>query len=250
MESLRERVRTLETALEQQNNALVVTPNSVQSNAPAPSGLPQNTVTTPEDGTPSPPSLERTSAQASDPDDSVEGQMRFQSAQAPPSSTINLPTVSPPYFGSTTLSHVWSAPNAATEQQGAHEQDSQPQFPDVKINMHSTQLKTSLIRAFFKYELLWLSVVHEDTFTTHRKRGAPSQWYTEFLEVVILAFAARLSTSGAVRSLALELVNEAKARMIDAIQHPCAANLQGFLIWSEFEVTYGHDRFGWHLCGR
>jgi hypothetical protein len=118
------------------------------------------------------------------------------------------------------------------------------------VDMHSVQLRESLLRGYFKYQPLWLSVVDKSLFMADRAKGAVSKWWSHFLESVLLASAARLSTSAAVRSLAHEYEKEARERITDAMEYPSIASLQGLLMMSECEVTQGNDRFGWMLCGK
>ena len=156
------------------------------------------------------------------------------------------------FFGLTSQPHVWSPVEQLTltgTNESEHAFDD-PEIPDIGVDMHSTQLKTHLLRAYFKYQPLWLSVVNKGVFMTHRKKGVQSQWYSNFLESVLLACAARLSTSSAVRALRHEYAKEARADMLPALGYPSAASLQGFLMLSEFEVTQGNDRLGWMLCGQ
>jgi len=75
-------------------------------------------------------------------------------------------------------------------------------------------------------------------------------WYSKFLETVMLACAARLSTSSAVRSLGERYSLQAKADVLQALEIPSAASMQAFMLLSEYEVSYGRDRIGWMLCGK
>jgi hypothetical protein len=120
----------------------------------------------------------------------------------------------------------------------------------IAMDMNSVQLRSRLLQSFFRYQTLWVSMVDEGLFNTHRESGVPSFWYSPFLETVMLACAARLSTSSAVRSLGHKYATLASAGILLAIEKPSAASLQGFLLLSEYEVTHGRDRMGWMLCGR
>jgi hypothetical protein len=105
-----------------------------------------------------------------------------------------------------------------------------------------------MLRSHFKYQTLWATVVDKEVFFDHRTRGT-SFWYSSFLETVLLASAARLSTSDDIRSLSHKYAARARQGIPLALETPSAASLQGFLLLSEFEVTQGRDRIGWMLCG-
>jgi hypothetical protein len=156
------------------------------------------------------------------------------------------------FFGLTSPPHVWSrmeqlSLNSTNEpEQSPYE----PDLPAIAVDMNSTQLRTHLLHTFFKYETLWLTVVNKAVFMAHRQKGVQSQWYSQFLESVLLASAARLSTSSAVRALGNKYAKEARADMIQALAYPSPASLQGFLMLSEFEATEGNERSGWMLCGK
>jgi hypothetical protein len=66
----------------------------------------------------------------------------------------------------------------------------------------------------------------------------------------MLASATRLSTSSAVRSLGQKYASQSNAGILEAIEKPSAASLQGLLLLSEYEVTNCRDRVGWMLCGK
>ncbi|KAH8703861.1 hypothetical protein BGW36DRAFT_93135 [Talaromyces proteolyticus] len=119
----------------------------------------------------------------------------------------------------------------------------------ISMDINSAQLRSRLLQSFFRYQTLWVSVIDEKLFNTHREAGISSFWYSPFLEMVMLACAARLSTSSAVRSLGHKYASQANSGILLAIEKPSAASLQGFLLLSEYEVTHGRDRVGWMLCG-
>lgn len=120
----------------------------------------------------------------------------------------------------------------------------------ISVDINSAQVKSRLLQSFFRYQTLWVSVVDEELFYEHQKSGEPSMWYSTFLETVMLACAARLSTSSAVRSLGERYSTQAKVNTLQALESPSAASMQGFMLLSEYEVTHGRDRIGWQLCGK
>ncbi|KAJ4181917.1 hypothetical protein NW767_014004 [Fusarium falciforme] len=65
----------------------------------------------------------------------------------------------------------------------------------------------------------------------------------------MLACATRLSTSKSVRTMGPKYYELAKAETAKAMSDPTPANMQGFLLLSEYEVTKGNDRPGWMFCG-
>jgi len=120
----------------------------------------------------------------------------------------------------------------------------------IAVDINSAQVRSRLLHSFLRYQTLWVNVVDENLFQEHRKSGEPSMWYSKFLETVMLACAARLSTSSAVRSLGERYSLQAKADVLQALEIPSAASMQAFMLLSEYEVSYGRDRIGWMLCGK
>lgn len=118
----------------------------------------------------------------------------------------------------------------------------------ITVDMDSSRVRDRMLQSYFKYQTLWANVVDQEVFSYHRSRGN-SFWYSSFLETVLLASAARLSTSDAIRSLSHRYAARAREDILLAVEAPSAASLQGFLLLSEFEVTQGRDRVGWMLCG-
>ncbi|KAL2855260.1 hypothetical protein BJX68DRAFT_274200 [Aspergillus pseudodeflectus] len=119
----------------------------------------------------------------------------------------------------------------------------------IVVDINSTHLKNRLLDSFFQYQPLWVSVVDEHCFRTHQSAQELSMWYSPFLEIVMLACSARLSTSSAVQLLAEEYSAQAKLLIPQALKNPSAAAMQGFLLLSEYEATQGRERVGWQLCG-
>jgi hypothetical protein len=120
----------------------------------------------------------------------------------------------------------------------------------IDMDINSAQLRNRLLQSFFRYQILWVSLIDEDVFNIHRENGVSSFWYSPFLENVMLACATRLSTSSAVRSLGHKYASQSNAGILEAIEKPSAASLQGLLLLSEYEVTNCRDRVGWMLCGK
>lgn len=119
----------------------------------------------------------------------------------------------------------------------------------IVVDINSAHLRNLLLDSFFRYQPLWVSVVDEHVFRIHLSAQEPSMWYSPFLETVMLACAARLSTSSAVQLLAEEYSAQAKLLIPQALKDPSAAAMQGFLLLSEYEATQGRERVGWQLCG-
>lgn len=120
----------------------------------------------------------------------------------------------------------------------------------VTVGTNTPQLEYGLLQSFFKYQPLWINAVDEGLFWQHRECRTSSMWYSSFLEAAMLASAARLSDSSAVRSLGEQYSDQTKAGIIQALESPSAASLQGFLVLSEYEVSQGREHMGWQLCGK
>ncbi|CAK7205373.1 hypothetical protein SEUCBS139899_008143 [Sporothrix eucalyptigena] len=126
----------------------------------------------------------------------------------------------------------------------------------IDLDINSSHLRDTLLQLFFKYQILWVSVVDKEAFFAHHaiqasgaNQNQPLRWYSKFLESTMLACGARLSTSKAVRALGIKYCEWAKTELVRAMSEPTPANLQGFLLMSEYEVTRGNNRLGWMLCG-
>ncbi|KFY92971.1 hypothetical protein V498_04641 [Pseudogymnoascus sp. VKM F-4517 (FW-2822)] len=119
----------------------------------------------------------------------------------------------------------------------------------VALDTNTVQVKCRLLQSFFRYQPLWVNSVDENLFWENRENHEPSMWYSNFLETVMLASACRLSNSSAVRSLGEQYSIQAKADILQALENPSAASLQGFLMLSEYEVSQGRERMGWQFCG-
>jgi hypothetical protein len=122
--------------------------------------------------------------------------------------------------------------------------------PGITVSDHTVQLEYRLLQSFFNYQPLWVNAVDKKLFWEHRESRKPSMWYSHFLEAAMLASAARTSDSSAVRSLGERYSNQTKAGIIQALEDPSAASMQGFLILSDYEVCQGREHIGWQLCGK
>lgn len=120
----------------------------------------------------------------------------------------------------------------------------------IALDTNTVQVKCRLLQSFFRYQPLWVDAVDENLFWEYRETREPSMWYSSFLEAVMLASACRLSNSSAVRSLGEQYSIQAKADILQALENPSAASLQGFLMLSEYEVSQGRERMGWQFCGK
>jgi hypothetical protein len=148
------------------------------------------------------------------------------------------------FYGATSHPHVGSSGGEASPHAF-----NQVDNPSIDLDPNSTHLREQLIHSFLKYQTLWVEVVDRETFLFNQASGRSSRWLCSFLENTVLACAARLSTSKAVRALGTKYYESAKQEVLAAISEPTPANLQGFLLLSEYEVTQGNDRVGWMFCG-
>ncbi|KAF2495024.1 hypothetical protein BU16DRAFT_550722 [Lophium mytilinum] len=176
----------------------------------------------------------------------------LMSPPALPASTLlnrespeNVPGGSPTFFGATSHPHVTSPGDEAWPASFDDDVDA----VGIDLDTTSPRLRDHLLQAYFKYQTLWVDVVNKETFLTHRANGDRPRWYSKFLENAMLACGTRLSTSKAVRALGVKYLAWAKDEVLRAMAEPTPANLQGFLLLSEYEVTQGNDRPGWMFCG-
>lgn len=149
------------------------------------------------------------------------------------------------YYGPTTQLHIKSPAANKVPSQPASKLD-----PDFVVDMDSQQLRRLLLQSCWAYYSWSVPVVDEELFTSHRKLGTRSQYYSTFLEHCLLACATRISTSPAVRKLGRAYADRAKQEVVFELEHPTLASLAGFLLLSDFEATDSQDRAGWIYCGK
>lgn len=152
---------------------------------------------------------------------------------------------SPSFYGATSHPHVVS-PGGESRLASFDDVDS----VGIDLDPSSPHLRGHLIQSFFKYQTLWVDIVNRELFLAHQATGSYSRWYSNFLENAMMACGARLSTSKSVRALGAKYLTWAKDEAMRAMSEPTPANLQGFLLLSEYEVTQGNDRPGWMYCGK
>ncbi|KAH7134498.1 fungal-specific transcription factor domain-containing protein [Dactylonectria estremocensis] len=152
---------------------------------------------------------------------------------------------SPCFYGATSHPHVVS-PGEESHPTSLDEFDT---IVGIDLDPNSQHLRHHLLRSFFKYQTLWVDIVNKESFLKHQANGTDSRWYSKFLENTMLACGTRLSTSKSVRALGFKFHEWAKDEALRAMSEPTPANLQGFLLLSEYEVTQGNDRPGWMFCG-
>lgn len=151
---------------------------------------------------------------------------------------------SPTFYGATSHPHV-ASPSEDSLLTSSH-----GDAVAIQLDADSPRLRDQLLRSFFKSQTLWVDIVNKDSFLSHQAAGTDSRWYSKFLENAMLACGSRLSTSASVRALGAKYLEWAKSDAMRALTEPTPANLQGFLLLSEYEVTKGNDRPGWMFCGK
>lgn len=83
-----------------------------------------------------------------------------------------------------------------------------------------------------------------------RKLNHSSQLYSPFLEEIMLACAARDSTSKTMQSAGTVFAQRAKATLVHYLQDPTIAVVQGLILLGAFEVTTGNVNLGWTFHGK
>ncbi|KAF5004432.1 hypothetical protein FDECE_9070 [Fusarium decemcellulare] len=148
------------------------------------------------------------------------------------------------YYGPTTQLHIQSRGEDSAGTRFENEVTA-----DFAIDIDSPQLRENLLKLYWGNHTRAVRVVDEHLFLTHRKAGKRSQYYSSFLESALLACAARLKTSQAVRKLGRSYADRAKQHLVYELEQPTIATLQGFLLLSDFEATSARDRVGWTYNG-
>lgn len=149
------------------------------------------------------------------------------------------------YYGPTTQLHIKSPVANKVQSLPVSKLDA-----DFVVDMDSQQLRRLLLQSCWAYYSWSVPVVNEELFTSHRKLGTRSQYYSKFLENCLLACATRISTSPGVRKLGRAYADRAKQEVVFELEHPTLASLAGFLLLSDFEATNAEDRAGWIYCGK
>ena len=123
---------------------------------------------------------------------------------------------------------------------------------DTITNLDSVRLRSVLFSAFWSWNsrTLAVNIVNESMFTSHGALGRPSQYHSKFLEDAILACSSRMSSSAAIRRLGQKFVDRAKASLVQQLESPTIASLQGLLLVGDFESTSGRERIGWTYGGK
>ena len=117
------------------------------------------------------------------------------------------------------------------------------------VNMDSDPVRNHLLQIYWRAHTLSVVVVEYDAFETGRKAVRRSEWYSTFLESSLLACATRMSTSAELRALGARYADRAMSEIIQELQNPNIATLQGLLSLSDFEATRGRDRLGYMYSG-
>ncbi|KAF7549535.1 hypothetical protein G7Z17_g6329 [Cylindrodendrum hubeiense] len=247
VDKLQQRIETLEALNQGATDRLdsrldedgAVLPADISVLAHGPSAPPASTINT------VPP-------KSSNPTDPLPSNVSHSSRQTPPVSTSlngNSPQKprgeSPSFYGATSHPHV-ASPSEESRVTFFDEVD----VVGIDLDPTSQHLRDRLLQSFFKYQTLWVDIVNKESFLAHQADGNNSRWHSKFLENTMLACGTRLSTSKSVRALGFKYYEWAKDEALGAMSEPTPANLQGFLLLSEYEVTQGNDRPGWMFCGK
>lgn len=145
-----------------------------------------------------------------------------------------------------------------TSQRHLHRQSvsEAPEIDNVLSNLHnnavnidSGPVRSRLFQTFWTAQPLSQALVDQEMFEQGRSSGIRSQFYSAFLENIVLANATRMSTSPDIRALGPKFAEKATAQIVDELQDPAIATIQGFLLLSDFEATRGRDRLGYLYCG-
>lgn len=127
-------------------------------------------------------------------------------------------------------------------------------YPDddaaSEVKLDSPPLRNVLFQTFWRLQPFSQALVEQERFERGRKRRIRSQWYSDFLEHVMLASASRVSTSPTVRALGARYATLAKNSIVYELEHPNIASLQGFMLLSDFEATRGKNRLGYMYASK
>lgn len=119
----------------------------------------------------------------------------------------------------------------------------------ILLSTDSGQLRKLLLQIFWDVHPCGILVVDKERFISHRSVGKRSQYYSTFLENAILTYASRVSTSSHIRRLGGEFLERAQAEVLQELEKPNLASMQGLTLLSECVGTRGNDRLSWIYCG-
>ncbi|OAG44850.1 hypothetical protein AYO21_00812 [Fonsecaea monophora] len=120
---------------------------------------------------------------------------------------------------------------------------------ETSLGIDSAPLRTALLQTFWDVHPCGILVVEKEPFMTHRSIGKRSHYYSTFLEDAILSSASRVSTSSFIRQLGAQFLERARAQVLQEIENPNIASMQGLTLLSECVGITGNDRLSWIYCG-
>lgn len=122
--------------------------------------------------------------------------------------------------------------------------------PMAEIKTDSARVKEILLQSYWESQPLSQALIERKRFEVGRKAAVRSEYWSAFLENALLACASRMRTSPDIRALGPHYCERATLRIIEELQSPQIATIQGFLLLSDFEATRGRDRLGYLYCGK
>lgn len=120
---------------------------------------------------------------------------------------------------------------------------------EILLSTDSKQLRKVILQTFWDVHPCGIPVVDKEPFMSHRAVGKRNHFYSQFLENAILACASRMSTSSPIRRLGGKFLECAQAEILQELESPNLASMQGLMVLSECVGTRGNDRLSWTYCG-
>ncbi|KAF2168750.1 hypothetical protein M409DRAFT_52774 [Zasmidium cellare ATCC 36951] len=150
----------------------------------------------------------------------------------------------PRFYGPTSQLHIRSNSLPVDP-----EADSSNSTSANELKTDSSRVKEVLIQGFWESQPLSQAIIERTRFEDGRKAGLRSEYWSPFLENALLACASRMRTSPDIRALGPRYCEQATSKVIEEMQSPQIATIQGFLLLSDYEATRGRDRLGYLYCG-
>lgn len=150
----------------------------------------------------------------------------------------------PRFYGPTSQLHIRSNSLAVDQ-----EADLNASISANGLKTASSRVKEVLIQGFWESQPLSQAIVERTRFEDGRKTGMRGEYWSSFLENALLACASRMRTSPDVRALGPRYCEQATSMMLEEMQNPKIATIQGLLLLSDFEATRGRDSLGYLYCG-
>ena len=114
----------------------------------------------------------------------------------------------------------------------------------------SLDFQRHLVDLYFTYQDIALPIVQRDVFVKDWAQGKRSPYFSKFLLYSILARSVRLSDHPGALTMAPLYQSRARSQLLDELDDPTVATIQGLCIYGLFLTGIGNERGCWLYPGR